>query len=247
MPRIIKHPELRREELLDHAQALFMTHGYDRASLNDVIAAAGVSKGAFYHYFASKEALLEALAERFARQALAGVQDVLGDPDLDPLGRLNALLAKSRQAKVETAAEAWALFETMFRPENLVLFHRINLAASAAFSPLLVEIIRQGVADGTFHTFDPDGVADIVMQFGLATHDVVAKAIVGGSDADMDTAIEALEKRVRLYEIALDRILRLPDGSIRIGEPGYVRAVMTARRAGPAAAAAVPSKIRKRS
>ncbi|RVD61869.1 TetR/AcrR family transcriptional regulator [Mesorhizobium sp. M2D.F.Ca.ET.185.01.1.1] len=245
MPRIIKHPELRREELLNHAQALFLTHGYDRASLNDVIAAAGVSKGAFYHYFASKEALLEALAERFARQALAGVQDVLGDPALDPLGRLNALLAKSRQARVETAAEAWALFETMFRPENLVLFHRINLAASAAFSPLLVEIIRQGVADGTFHTFDPEGVADIVMQFGMATHDVVAKAIVGGSDADMDTAIEALEKRVRLYEIALDRILGLPDGSIRIGEPGYVRAVMTARRAGPTAA--VPSKIRKRS
>ena len=46
MPRIIKHPELRREELLDHAQALFLTHGYDKASLNDVIAAAGISKGA---------------------------------------------------------------------------------------------------------------------------------------------------------------------------------------------------------
>lgn len=230
MPRVIKHPELRREELLDQAQALFLAHGYDRASLNDVIAAAGVSKGAFYHYFASKEALLEALAERFARQALAGVQDVLDDPALDPLNRLNGLLAKSRQAKIETASEAWALFETMFRPENLVLFHRINLAAGASFSPLLVKIIRQGVEDGTFRTFDPEGVADMVMQFGMATHGVVAKAIAGGSDADMDVAIEALEKRVRLYEVALDRILGLPDGSIRISEPGYVRAVMTARR-----------------
>lgn len=230
MPRVIKHPELRREELLDQAQALFLAHGYDRASLNDVIAAAGVSKGAFYHYFASKEALLEALAERFARQALAGVQDVLDDPALDPLNRLNGLLAKSRQAKIETASEAWALFETMFRPENLVLFHRINLAAGASFSPLLVKIIRQGVEDGTFRTFDPEGVADMVMQFGMATHGVVAKAIAGGSDADMDVAIEALEKRVRLYEVALNRILGLPDGSVRISEPGYVRAVMTARR-----------------
>jgi AcrR family transcriptional regulator len=230
MPRVIKHPEIRREALLDQAQALFLTRGYDRASLNDVIAAAGVSKGAFYHYFASKEALLEALAERFARQALAGVQDVLDDPGLDPLGRLNGLLARSRQAKVESAAEAWALFETMFRPENLVLFHRINLAAGASFSPLLVKIITQGVEDGTFRTFDPQGVADMVMQFGMATHGVVAKAIASGSDADMDIAIETLEKRVKLYEIALDRILGLPDGSIRISEPGYVRAVMTARR-----------------
>lgn len=239
MPRVIKHPELRREELLDQAQALFLTHGYDRASLNDVIAAAGVSKGAFYHYFASKEALLEALAERFARQALAGVQDILDDPGLDPLNRLNGLLAQSRQAKVEAAAEAWALFETMFRPENLVLFHRINLAASASFSPLLVKIIRQGVEDGTFRTFDPEGVADMVMQFGMATHGVVAKAIASGSDAGMNVAIETLEKRVRLYEVALDRILGLPDGSIRISEPGYVRAVMTARRRTVEQAAAV--------
>ena len=242
MPRIIKHPELRREELLDHAQALFLTHGYDNASLNDVIAAAGISKGAFYHYFPSKEALLEALAERFAGHALAGVQDILDDPDLDPLGRLNALMAQSRQAKIETAAEAWALFETLFRPENLVLFHRINLAASASFSPVLVAIIRQGVEDGTFRTFDPEGVADIVMQFGMATHDVIAKAIAGGSDADMDVAIETLEKRVRLYEIALDRILDLPDGSIRIGEQGYVRTVMTARRANPSPSAAAASQ-----
>ncbi|TPM37264.1 TetR/AcrR family transcriptional regulator [Mesorhizobium sp. B2-3-4] len=230
MPRIIKHPELRREELLDHAQALFLTRGYDKASLNDVIASAGVSKGAFYHYFASKEALLEALAERFARQALAGVQNILNAPGLDPLARLNGLLAQSRQAKIETASEAWALFETLFRPDNLVLFHRINLAASASFSPLLVKIIREGVEDGTFKTFDPEGVADILMQFGMATHDVIAKAITAGGDADMEVAIEALERRVRLYEIALDRILGLPDGSIRIGEPGYVRAVMTARR-----------------
>lgn len=35
MPRVIKHPEFRREELLDHAQTLFLTQGYDKASLND--------------------------------------------------------------------------------------------------------------------------------------------------------------------------------------------------------------------
>ena len=75
------------------------------------------------------------------------------------------------------------------------------------------------------------------MQFGMATHDVIAKAFAGGSDADMDIAIETLERRVRLYEIALDRILGLPDGSVRIGEPGYVRVVMTTRRDSPAATA----------
>ncbi len=54
MPRIVKHPEVRRAEILDCAQALFLARGYDQASLNDVIAEAGLSKGAFYHYFASR-------------------------------------------------------------------------------------------------------------------------------------------------------------------------------------------------
>jgi len=230
MPRIVKHPELRRAELLDCAQALFLVRGYDNASLNDVIAEAGVSKGALYHYFPSKQALLEALADRFARAALAQVRDVLDDPGVDALTRLNAFMARSRQNKIETAAEGWALFEVLFRPENLVLFHRINTAAVALFTPLLTRIIANGVKDGTFKTFDPEGVADMLLQLGAATHGIVARAIAGDSEAEWNAAIRALERRIKLYEIALDRILGLPDGSIRLTERGYVRAVMTARR-----------------
>lgn len=228
MPRIVRHPELRRGEILDCAQALFLTRGYDHASLNDVIAAAGLSKGAFYHYFASKEALLEALAERLARQALVRIQDVLDEPGLDALARLNAVLTRSRQAKLETLAVTWPLFETLFRPENLVLFHRINGAASALFLPILADIVAKGVEDGTFDTFDPEGVAEMMLQLGAATHGIIARAMAEAGD--MAAAVPALERRVQLYALALDRILGLPDGSIRLTEPGHVEAVMTARR-----------------
>jgi TetR/AcrR family transcriptional regulator, cholesterol catabolism regulator len=49
MLRVIKDPDIRRAELLDRASPLFARHGYDNVSLNDLIADAGVSKGAFYH------------------------------------------------------------------------------------------------------------------------------------------------------------------------------------------------------
>ena len=185
MPRIVKHPELRRNELLDCAQALFLERGYDKASLNEVIIAAGVSKGAFYHYFASKEALLEALAARFAEAALARIRAVLDDPDLDALERLNVFLAKGRQDKIENIEAAWALFEPLFRPENLVLFHRISVATHALVSPVLMNIISQGVADGIFDTFDPAGVADMILQLGADTHSIVSTALgAGGPEAD---------------------------------------------------------------
>ena len=232
MPRIVKHPELRREELLSCARAVFLERGYDNASLNEVIAVAGVSKGAFYHYFSSKEALLVALAERFAQEALARIQHVVDDPGLDALERLNLFLATGRQNKIENATTAWALFESLFRQENVVLFHRINTAMGAVFSPILTEIIRQGVSEGMFKTFDPAGVADMILQLGTATHGIVARALAAGNVDQMNEAIHALERRVRLYEIALSRILDLPDESVRLTEPGYVRTVMTAHRRG---------------
>ncbi|WP_424628636.1 TetR/AcrR family transcriptional regulator [Bradyrhizobium sp. SYSU BS000235] len=228
MPRIIKHPEQRRGEILDCAQALFLQHGYDNASLNDVIAAAGLSKGAFYHYFASKEALLESLAERFAQHALTQIER-MDTSDLDALSRLNAFLARGRQNKMENAEIAWGLFEALFKPENFILFHRVTAATSALVAPVLADLIRRGVEDGTFKTFDPEGVADMMMQLSTATHDMVVRALAASTARQLDDAINAFDQRIKLYEIALDRILGLPDGSVRMAEPGYMRALFMAR------------------
>ncbi|MEH2511623.1 AcrR family transcriptional regulator [Nitrobacteraceae bacterium AZCC 1564] len=228
MPRVIKHPELRRSQILDCAQALFLERGYDNASLNEMIAATGLSKGAFYHYFESKEALLEALAERFAQQALAQIQR-MDTSNLDALSRLNAFLARGRQNKMENAEIAWSLFEALFKPENFVLFHRITAATSALVGPVLADLIKRGVDDGTFKTFDPDGVADMMMQLSAATHGMVARALAASSSRQLEDTIDALERRIRLYEIALDRILGLADGSVCMAEPGYMRALFMAR------------------
>ena len=88
----------------------------------------------------------------------------------------------------------------------------------------------QGLKEGTFDTFDPAGVADMLCQLGGATHGIVARAIAAGSTAETNKAIRLLDQRIRLYGIALDRILGLPDRSVRLVEPGLVRAVMMARR-----------------
>ena len=72
MVRISKDYDVRKQEFLDAAQKLFYEQGYDQTSVNTIIDAVGVSKGTFYHYFKSKEDLLDALAERVAMQAGAG-------------------------------------------------------------------------------------------------------------------------------------------------------------------------------
>ena len=50
---------LRRDEFVDAAQRLIQSRGYEQMSIQDVLDELGASKGAFYHYFDSKEGLLD--------------------------------------------------------------------------------------------------------------------------------------------------------------------------------------------
>ena len=62
---------VRRDTFLDAAQRLIQSKGYEQMSVQDVLADVGTSKGAFYHYFDSKAALLEGVVDRMVVQATA--------------------------------------------------------------------------------------------------------------------------------------------------------------------------------
>ena len=67
MARIVKEPAVRRNEILDAAQRLVYRKGYEQMTIQDILDDLHLSKGAFYHYFDSKQSLLEALIERMGR------------------------------------------------------------------------------------------------------------------------------------------------------------------------------------
>ena len=75
MPRIVKEEDYaaRRKEILAVARQLVYTKGYDQMSIQDILDVLKISKGAFYHYFDSKQALLDGLIE----QILAESDEVL--------------------------------------------------------------------------------------------------------------------------------------------------------------------------
>lgn len=72
-----KPAQLRREELLDAAQRLFLDKGIGATSIDDIASAADVAKGTFYLYFPSKEALLAALQERFITTFLTRLETAM--------------------------------------------------------------------------------------------------------------------------------------------------------------------------
>jgi AcrR family transcriptional regulator len=228
MARVLKKPEIRAAELLDCAQRLFFDRGYDNTTVNDIIREVGLSKGAFYHYFASKEALLEALATRLARESMAELEPMFEDPSLDAIGRLNALFAGSQRLNVELAPQLRKTFAVIFRPENVVLFHRIDEAARELALPAIADLLKKGSEEGSFDVPDPLAFADMLMQVRLIFRDVMHRALRQAEEGEVEEAARLLDERLRLYGIAIDRLLKLPDGTIKAVEPGFARSFLGA-------------------
>ena len=98
MGRISKPPEVRRQELLDTAMALFTQKGYDETSMGDIARAAGVAQGLCYRYFDSKQKLFQEAMERYVEECCAAFLPVIHDRSRtirERLGRMAAAVAAS--------------------------------------------------------------------------------------------------------------------------------------------------------
>lgn len=215
---MLKAPAVRRAELIDCAQALFLTRGYERTTINDVIAATRLSKGAFYHHFRSKEELLEAIVERFAHESLRFTEGLEADGALDALQRLNRLLSLGREWKLEHIGELRAMFATLLEPQNSLLYHRIVGAVTAVLAPALTRIIADGEAGGVFDAADPAIVAEVLLGLSIGRRGLVIAALAA-AETDVEAGLAMIVKRVRAEEAIADRLLGLKAGRVDLMGP----------------------------
>jgi AcrR family transcriptional regulator len=229
MPRVIKHPDIRRAELLDRATALFVQRGYDNVSLNDLIADAGVSKGAFYHWFPSKDELITALAGRSARDQFAAVEDAADRCRGNALDRLNAVLQAGFDVKMRMGTpEQLAAIVSLLRPENAHLYGQIVAASEDLVRPLLTRVISDGVREGVFRTFDAEGVADMILGLSARVNANVVQIVDATGESARDDAVDVLTNRLKLHGLAVDRILGIPDGSVTVLDRTQVEVMVAA-------------------
>jgi TetR/AcrR family transcriptional regulator, cholesterol catabolism regulator len=229
MPRVVKHPDVRRAETLDRAVALFVQRGYDNVSLNDLIADAGASKGAFYHWFPSKDALITALAERSARDQFTAVENAVAKSRGNALDRLNALLRAGFDVKMRMGTpEQLAAMVSLLRPANAHLYGRILTASENLTGPLLTRVISEGIDEGVFDTFDAEGVADMILGLAARVNANVVQILDATDESSRVQAVTILTKRFKLHGVAVDRVLGLPDGSIIVLRRAQVEMMVAA-------------------
>lgn len=151
-----RRAEDRPDEILDAALELFLERGFERTRVDDIARAAGLSKGAVYLYFPTKEAVLEAVVGRavlpVADQALALIGSYRGDPR-PVLARIFEMMSANLVKPGVGRIPRLVLRESLIAPNIAALYRRDVLGRMI---PALEGLIRQGVEGGHIRPVDPE-------------------------------------------------------------------------------------------
>lgn len=143
-----KYPEVTVEKILDVSQRLFLEKGYDNTTIQDIVdELGGLTKGAVYHHFKSKEEIMDAVGDRMFRENNP-FDAVMGRTDLNGLQKLRqmVLLNQSDAARMEMNIQSLPILKNPRVLAGMIESNRSIL------TPYFYKLIEEGVRDGSIHT-----------------------------------------------------------------------------------------------
>ena len=203
---------VRREAFVDTALRLMQAKGYEQMSVQDVLDETGSSRGAFYHYFDSKTALLEAVVTRVVDTALASVTPLVDDPSVAAVPKLEGLFGGIAQWKMERTELMLALTRVWLSDENTLMRDKMWRHLMERMAPLLAAILRQGDDEGVFAVTSPDDTARVLVALLHGLNDLAVRTFVDREDSGVTLA--EVESMVSAYVAAMERILGVPAGTL---------------------------------
>lgn len=216
MARTIKpeeHQE-KRNQILEAAQQLIYTKGYEQLTIQDLLDRLGISKGAFYHYFGSKQALLEAIVDQLGAQAEQIFTGIVRDPALPTLVKLQQFFDASGRWKTERKDFLLALLRVWYTDDNVLVRSHMEVAMGRRIAPLLGTLIEEGVREGVLEARFPDETAAVVLALLTALGNGFAQLIL--SDRPRPEALARASRLTIAFNDALERALGAPAGSLHL-------------------------------
>ena len=159
MPRTVKKPDIRKQEIIMAAMGLFLEKTYDATTTQDVMKALGIAKGTIYHYFASKSELLDAvvvtMSQDYLNRRLPEVKACRGNA----LKKIACLTSREHLSEEEETAT-----EQLHAQGNVTLHIRLLAALVEQISPVLSTLIQEGCEEGILKTDHPLECAELLLS-----------------------------------------------------------------------------------
>ena len=155
-----KHPEQTVQLILDTAARLFTQKGYDKTTLQDIIDATKLSKGAIYHHFASKEAILIDAVDRIGERNCAVLAEVRDRKGLTGAEKLREMSRTSMRLSFQGEVMHMLPF-LIDNPKFLAL--QMKSLFEEATPDYVLPVVREGIADGSIRTDYPEELTEALL------------------------------------------------------------------------------------
>jgi AcrR family transcriptional regulator len=214
MPRTVKEQDyaVKRNEILDATQRLLMRKGFEQIAIQELLDELQISKGAFYHYFDSKQDLLEGLIERMIELSEQILMPIVHDQNLSALDKLQRYLDTAVQWKTAQKAFITDLVRVWYSDHNARFRQKMWAAMSKRAITPLMDIIHQGIHEGVLHVAFPQEIGQIMLSMIQSFGDGFAALLL--SDQPQGDKLPQAERLVAAYNDAFERLLGGPAGSI---------------------------------
>ena len=160
----------KRQGLIKIAFDLFMKNGYENTSIQDIMNIAQISKGAMYHYFASKEDILDAVLNYIIDLDVARVEHVFNNPSLSALEKL--IISASTESSQPAEEIQQVAQYIMQRPES-IFDYRAREVSKKRSIPSIMALIKEGVEKGEFTTEYPEEMATFIYASSQAMGELI--------------------------------------------------------------------------
>ena len=202
MPRTPQDPSIRINEILDVADYLFFTKGYDATTINDITKKMGVAQGMLYYYFKSKEEILEKMLDRHADSLMNEIKTII-DLNSSPTEKISLTISNVlRKATYKDGL----LLNLLYDNQNLNLKVQLFRQLEVTLTPWLLKIIEDGLSRRVFHTKH----APTTVSYILVILEFLSEALY------QKTAPDILAFRLQMAESLIEKALDCKCNTIHI-------------------------------
>lgn len=137
----------KKELILDVALSLFLEKGFDHTSINDILKETKIARGTLYYHFESKESIMDAIIERASQQIIQHLEEITNHSGLTAQEKLFILFAGMRMQNLSGVQQ---MIDYLNQPQNALFHEKSNRMIIEKISPLLSNIISQGIQEKLF-------------------------------------------------------------------------------------------------
>lgn len=162
-----KEAEERRSEILDAADELFGQKGFDGTSTKDILEKVGIARGTLYYHFKSKEDIMDSLIDRYSVRLLSTAREIAADKSIPVVERILHVVVSMQLS----GGTSQVIMEHIHKPQNALMHQKIQKVIITGVTPILSDIIQEGIIQGLFSTPYPYESMEMIVTYANTVFD----------------------------------------------------------------------------